>query len=202
MVDSPFFYAAGPKQALAIQPIRPLPLSQLVRVYPTFPCQKMNSLKGKLTALLLLFVVTLCCPTTANAAVTIDNDPTEIVAKWVSNAREQYDRLPDQGKFATGAVVGFTTSKMAVKSAVKFVKIAGAAFIATEVLEAAGILDVDSYVDTEATENLKQKAISKIGDIRKSIHKRFDGNNLKRWMEKDKMGTMGAAAGAFFGFLL
>jgi hypothetical protein len=159
----------------------------------------MNYLKRKLIPLLLFFVATSCCPTVANA---IENDPTEILQNWLSTARKHYDKLPEQGKFATGAVVGFTTSKVAVRSAVKFVKIAGAAFVATEMLEAAGILDTDTFGETESSQNIKRKAISKIGDFRKAIHTRLDGNNIKRWMETDKMGTLGAAAGAFFGFLL
>ena len=125
----------------------------------------------------------------------------EILQKWAKNARNQYDKLPDQGKFATGAVVGYTTSKVVVKSAVKFVKIAGAAFVATEVLEATGILEMDTFADSEASESIKKTAINKIGEFRNSIRKRLDGKNLKRWMETDKMGTLGAATGAFFGFL-
>ena len=59
-----------------------------------------------------------------------DDDPRKIVEKWIAQARKQYQTLPDQGKFCTGAVVGFGASKIAVNSAVKFVKLAGAAFIA------------------------------------------------------------------------
>ena len=161
----------------------------------------MYSLKGKLIPLLLFFFVSCCCPNVSKASSTVENDPTQLIQNWLSNARSQYEKLPDQGKFATGAVVGFTTSKLAVRSAVKFVKIAGAAFVATEVLEAAGILEMDTFAETETSENIKQKALSKIGEVRNSIHKRFDGKNLKRWMESDKMGTLGAAAGAFVGFL-
>ena len=159
----------------------------------------MNHLKTKLIPLLLFFVAAFCCPTVANAS---ENDPTETLQNMLSNARKNYDKLPDQAKFATGAAVGFTTSKLAVRSAVKFVKIAGAAFIVTAMLEAHGILDTDTIADGEASQNIKRKAISKIGDFRRAIHTRFDGNNIKRWMESDKMGTFGAATGAFFGFLL
>jgi len=159
----------------------------------------MNFSMRKLVALLLLGVVTFCCPTTTSAS---ENDPTDIVQGWISSARNQYDKLPDQGKFATGAVLGFTTSKVAVRSAVKFVKIAGAAFVATEVLEAAGILDKNSLSESEEGANIKTKVFNKIGDAREAIHRRLDGKNIKRWMETDKMGTFGAATGAFFGFLL
>mmetsp|Transcript_22767 Transcript_22767/g.49534 ORF Transcript_22767/g.49534 Transcript_22767/m.49534 type:complete len:171 (+) Transcript_22767:155-667(+) len=168
----------------------------------------MNSLKKRLIPILLFVCITFFCSQSVcvDAASSSSSgdaiDPKEILEKWVSSAREQYENLPDQGKFATAAVVGFTTSKVAVNSAVKFVKIAGAAFVATEVLEAAGILDKDAFTETEATESIKRKAIGKIGDIRTSIRRRLDGQNIKRWMETDRMGSLGAAAGAFFGFLL
>jgi hypothetical protein len=44
--------------------------------------------------------------------------------------RSKYDDLPEKGKFATGGLLGFGVSRMAIKSAVSVVKIAGAAFIA------------------------------------------------------------------------
>ena len=47
-----------------------------------------------------------------------------------SYLREKYDELPENGKFATGALVGFGGSRVAIKSAVSVVKVAGAAFIA------------------------------------------------------------------------
>lgn len=47
-----------------------------------------------------------------------------------SYLREKYDELPEKGKFATGAVLGFGGSRVAIKSAVTVVKVAGAAFIA------------------------------------------------------------------------
>jgi hypothetical protein len=54
----------------------------------------------------------------------------DIVQSYMEQLRDQYEKLPDQGKFATGSVVGFGASKMVVKSAVTFVKVAGAAFVA------------------------------------------------------------------------
>mmetsp|Transcript_16201 Transcript_16201/g.37538 ORF Transcript_16201/g.37538 Transcript_16201/m.37538 type:complete len:162 (+) Transcript_16201:50-535(+) len=161
----------------------------------------MKALRGNLIAIFLFFV-TLCCQTLASASKTSQNDPKEILQNLVSKARNQYDKLPDQGKFATGAVVGYTTSKVVVNSAVKFVKIAGAAFVATEVLEAAGILEMDTLTQSESSESIKTNAINKIGEFRSTIRKRLDGKNLKRWLETDRMGTLGAATGAFFGFLL
>jgi len=153
-----------------------------------------------LISFLLLVCVTLSRPSTCKAAEI--NDPTEILQQWVSAARQQYGNLPDQGKFATGAVVGYTTSKIAVRSAVRFVKIAGATFVATEVLDAAGIFEIEQFADSQSTENMKQRALSKIGDIRQAIKRRLNGKQLKQMLESDRMGTLGAATGAFFGFLL
>ena len=161
----------------------------------------MNSFKGKLIPFLLFVFITFCSPRTVKAS-TLENDPTEILQGWLNTARDQYDNLPDQGKFATGAVVGFTSSKIAVKSAVRLVKLAGATFVATEMLEAAGILDTEVYTNSEPAKDIKNRVLSKVGDIRNSIRNKLDGKNIKKWMESDKMGTIGAATGAFFGFLL
>jgi hypothetical protein len=47
-----------------------------------------------------------------------------------SYLRQKYDALPENGKFASGAAIGFGASRVAIKSAVGVVKVAGAAFIA------------------------------------------------------------------------
>lgn len=48
----------------------------------------------------------------------------------LSHLRQKYDELPEKGKFAAGALVGFSGSRIAIKSAVTVVKVAGAAFVA------------------------------------------------------------------------
>ena len=103
----------------------------------------MNFSKNQLIRILLFVFATICLNSNNLAVVDAtasssssssrnndDDDPKKIVGKWISQAREQYKALPDQGKFCSGAVVGFGASKIAVNSAVKFVKLAGAAFIA------------------------------------------------------------------------
>lgn len=74
----------------------------------------------------------------------------------------------------------------------------------TEVLEAAGILDMDKAFDSAGIEkeSIKRRALNKVSEIRKSVRDKFDGDNIKKWMKTDKMGSLGAATGAFFGFLL
>ena len=103
----------------------------------------MNFSKYQLIRIVFLIFATICLNSNNLAVVDAtassssssstnnnDDDPRKIVEKWIAQAREQYQTLPDQGKFCTGAVVGFGASKIAVNSAVKFVKLAGAAFIA------------------------------------------------------------------------
>lgn len=47
----------------------------------------------------------------------------------VKYLKKIYDDLPPHGKMATGAFVGFSSSRVAVKTAVGGLKVAGAAFI-------------------------------------------------------------------------
>ena len=98
----------------------------------------MNFSKYQLIRIVFLIFATICfnsnnlavASSSSSSTNNDDDDPRKIVEKWIAQAREQYQTLPDQGKFCTGAVVGFGASKIAVNSAVKFVKLAGAAFIA------------------------------------------------------------------------
>ncbi len=53
----------------------------------------------------------------------------EAVEEVYVAGKNLYDKLPPSGKFAAGAGVGFVGSRVAVKSAVSGVKVAGAAFI-------------------------------------------------------------------------
>jgi hypothetical protein len=53
---------------------------------------------------------------TERVTATRTKDDQNPVKKWVAQAREQYEQLPDEGKFSTGAFVGFGASKMVVKS--------------------------------------------------------------------------------------
>jgi predicted phosphatase len=77
-------------------------------------------------------------------------------------------------------------------------------FFSTEALEAAGILDMDQAFDSNGIEkeSIKRRALNKISEIRTTVRQKLDGENIKKWMEHDRMGALGAATGAFFGFLL
>ena len=115
--------------------------------------------------------------------------------------KEKYDELPDNGKFATGAVAGFGVSRIAIKSATGVVKIAGAAFVASEALNAAGVFDDVPTYASEGAVDIKQKALSAANDIRNAVRRRLGPDGLKRLMKTDRMATMGAATGAFVGFI-
>jgi hypothetical protein len=68
-------------------------------------------LRPPLLVALWLVAMTLfwCMGTMVQAA---DNDS----KNWFAQAKESYENLPDQGKFATGAVCGFGASKLVVNS--------------------------------------------------------------------------------------
>ena len=95
----------------------------------------MISFKKQLKTLVYLFIlIAFCCCSNNNVDATDTNeggrDPKEIANELFSQARDQYDALPDGGKFASAALVGFGISKLAVNSAMKIVKIAAVAFVA------------------------------------------------------------------------
>lgn len=122
------------------------------------------------------------------------NDLKVFVENWIARVRDQYDAFPDKGKLVTGFSVGFGTSKLVVRSAVKFVKLAGAVFVATELLEATGILNIDNVfddTDKDVTKGarksgFKRKLLNKISDLRLFIRNKLDDHNFKKWIEKDR----------------
>lgn len=118
--------------------------------------------------------------------------------------KQKYDDLPENGKLATGAVAGYGVSRVAIKSAVTVVKVAGAAFVATEALNAAGILDEIKFPDaySDSKENLKRRALTAANGFRNGVRERLKPETLKNFMETDRMASIGFASGAFLGFVL
>lgn len=134
-----------------------------------------------------------------------DDDLKAQANKLLKKLRAKYKEFPPTGQFATGAAVGFGTSRVAVKGAVSFVKIAGVAFVTTEVLNAAGVLDdIPSFSEDqiELAESLKRRALSAADSFRTNVRRRLNPNTIRKWMETDRMGTLGALSGAFVGFML
>ena len=77
----------------------------------------MMMLTPSLKRWILLF---LCCSVSVTPAAAAD----------AQSLKEHYDSLSPKGKFAVGAGVGYVGAKVVVGSAVKAIKVAGAAFIA------------------------------------------------------------------------
>ena len=110
--------------------------------------------------------------------------------------KDKYEDLPPPGKFAATAVVGFFGSRVALKTFVGAAKVAGAAFIATEVLSASGVLDdmppfVDDHVQTVTS--VKDRVLLEADKFRKGVRKS---------LKKEKMAALGFASGAFVGIIL
>mmetsp|Transcript_22798 Transcript_22798/g.63603 ORF Transcript_22798/g.63603 Transcript_22798/m.63603 type:complete len:160 (-) Transcript_22798:1476-1955(-) len=119
--------------------------------------------------------------------------------------KEKYDGLPESGKFATGAAIGFGGSRVAVNSAVGVVKFAGAAFVASEVLNAAGLLDdIPSFSDEQVqlAESMKRRALKTAQGFRQKVRDSVNPAKVQSFLETDKMAAMGLAAGAFVGFVV
>ncbi len=55
---------------------------------------------------------------------------------------------------------------------------------------------------SQTAENLKQRLLSKVSEVRLAVRSRFDSDNIKEWIAADRMLTLGAAMGALVGFLL
>lgn len=178
----------------------------------------MKHIKDNITIckLLLLFLVTLSYSKTNKVFIPVaaGQDLNEIYDKLrvkVLNPLEQtYNELSPRGKFATGAFVGFTSSRMFVRTATKMIKIAGISYIGSEVLSKAGFLDdIDDYVSYENQEMIQQMASKlkhNINFYRVQMKEKLNPKKIKGYidtaMSKDKMSSTGFATGATFGLLV
>jgi len=126
----------------------------------------------------------------------------------IDTLKQSYEKLPPHGKAATGAVAGFASSRMAVRSVVGVAKMAGAAFIASEVLHHSGALDnIDIGDDAEfVLKKVSKSAQRTVEGFRTTVRRRLskDGisNTIESAMNKERMATVGFAAGAFVGFMI
>lgn len=123
-------------------------------------------------------------------------------------ARESYAKLPDGGRFACGAAAGFASSRLAIRSTLTAVKIAGATYIAFEALEYAGLLEGarkskgNRKLIAQGRDYVLCTVDTTRGQIREHLNPRNIRRNVDRSMKEDKAGTTGFATGAFLGFLL
>eukprot|EP00980_Cylindrotheca_fusiformis_P030800 scaffold25436_cov127-Cylindrotheca_fusiformis.AAC.8 len=153
-----------------------------------------NSLPKTLISFFLLLSL-LFSPTRA------DENPWKDTCDYL---KQKYEELPESGKFATGAVAGFGVSRVALNSAVTVVKCAGAAFVATEAMNAAGVLDDLKMPDKYEAEieNLKRRALLVANNFRNGVRKNIGPDKLRRLMKTDRTATIGFCSGAFVGFVV
>ena len=126
----------------------------------------------------------------------------------ISPLHDEYKKLPPQGKFATGAVVGFAGSRCALKSAVKVLRVGGAAFVVTEILHTTGALDTSRWPleHHSALQAVQDSIMRAVKDCRSCLRCHLDPDNLRgmisNCVEKDKPGSAGFAAGVLAGLML
>uniref|UniRef100_A0A7S2III9 Uncharacterized protein n=1 Tax=Helicotheca tamesis TaxID=374047 RepID=A0A7S2III9_9STRA len=157
-----------------------------------------------------MFLV-LCMLAVALSSTKADNvssNPWGMVKQAVEPLQEKYIDLPPKGKFASGAFVGFAASRMTVKAVVKGMKITGAFYIASEVLDYTGFLHMPEMSEEteQALEKLMTVAKRFINEWRIKVRHYLNPDNIKvhykKALDRDSMTTMGVTVGAFFGFLL
>eukprot|EP01082_Thalassiosira_pseudonana_P007001 g15008.t1 g15008 contig21:344123-344901(-) len=168
---------------------------------------------------LLIFVLLLCTSSKPIHAQNSYNHDGGLygTAKDISNSiiepirngvKKSYDGMSDKGRFCVGMGFGFGCSRVAIGTTVKAVKTVGAAYIAFEALEYAGLLK-----EARANKN-NQKIVEQSRDyllrtmdgVRHDIRTHLNPGNVKRridnCMKRDKPGTVGFGTGAFLGFVL
>jgi hypothetical protein len=89
-----------------------------------------NWLVGTLTVLILIAAGSHNCAVMAQEAEIRDITIWKPLRQMAVPIQRKYNELPGQGKMATGAFIGFTASRVAVKSITSCIKVAGAAFVA------------------------------------------------------------------------
>mmetsp|Transcript_15292 Transcript_15292/g.21817 ORF Transcript_15292/g.21817 Transcript_15292/m.21817 type:complete len:187 (+) Transcript_15292:91-651(+) len=170
-----------------------------------------NNNRDHCLVLFLCLVLALIIPSSHGVSVSpppaLVQDTVESIRESLGNAlkpvKVKYDSLPPKGKFATSAVIGFVSSKAAVGTTVKVLKIAGATFLVSELLNYAGVYDnIDDKIveNSEFVQKAKTVVLSKVNHCRLMMreHLTMDKARLafERAMKKDKMGTMGCTTGA------
>jgi hypothetical protein len=130
------------------------------------------------------------------------------VRKIVTPLKTQYyDDLPPKGKFAAGAFAGFAGCKLTSKTITKGVKFTGMAFIVSEVLNQAGLLDSsdDDSQSGQVLNQVKETTRSYINNIRSNIRQNISLDHIrsvyKTMMEDDRMGTCGLTTGVLAGLI-
>mmetsp|Transcript_2348 Transcript_2348/g.3496 ORF Transcript_2348/g.3496 Transcript_2348/m.3496 type:complete len:174 (+) Transcript_2348:118-639(+) len=167
------------------------------------------SLFGLFGFLILNLTLLLSAPTLTHGLQLKEmfDDTKENFKETIQPAKEKYEELPPKGKFGVGALAGYVATKTTVRSTVKAAKYTGAAFIISEVLNQAGVLEkVDIPAGgNEMLQNVKQKVTGAVNDCRLAVRKHCSVDKARNIFQvaikKDKMGTLGFTTGAVAGLV-
>jgi hypothetical protein len=161
------------------------------------------------STLLFAFVFSILHSTNAGKLEDIMDDLRERTMVCLQPLFERFDDLPPKGKFGVSAVGGFAATKISIRTTMKAVKVGGAAFIMTEVLHQAGVLDDASNrsdLSHDFFHGIQQKVASTVNDCRIAVREHLNMDNMRRvyksCLENEKMGTLGFTTGAVAGLLL
>mmetsp|Transcript_8476 Transcript_8476/g.12322 ORF Transcript_8476/g.12322 Transcript_8476/m.12322 type:complete len:182 (-) Transcript_8476:356-901(-) len=168
------------------------------------------------TFVAVLFVYYLCLTQICHATAD-NNNQLEMskakgaVKRFISDVSspivEKYEDLPPKGKFATGAFVGITTTRYAVKTAVGVMKLTAAAFLISEALSFAGLTKVDlSEENEQIVKHIKNSVMQGVEDCRVKIRVHLNPEKIRsriaEGVEHDKYGSAGLVVGATAGLLI
>ena len=162
----------------------------------------------------LIISLFLCLATTHPVLATpeIVEDAIDSIKTTASNIiqplKEKYNDLPENAKFGVGALGGYVLTKTTIRTTVKVTKYTGAAFILSEVLNHAGLLDKVSPSGNgdEMLSKAKRKVTNTVNTCRLAAEKHLSYEKFKetfdKCVEKDKMGTLGVTTGTVMGLIL
>mmetsp|Transcript_12661 Transcript_12661/g.23732 ORF Transcript_12661/g.23732 Transcript_12661/m.23732 type:complete len:168 (-) Transcript_12661:88-591(-) len=159
--------------------------------------------------LLIAFIFPLLHCVNAGKVEDVVDDLREKTIDSLQPLFDKFDDLPPKGKFGVSAIGGFAITKISMRTTIKVVKVGGAAFIMTEVLHQAGVLDDFSYPSDSSHKfilGIRQKIASTVNECRITVRKHLNVDNMrqvyKSCLQNEKMGTLGFTTGAVAGLLL
>eukprot|EP00594_Rhizosolenia_setigera_P016595 CAMPEP_0178969358 /NCGR_PEP_ID=MMETSP0789-20121207/18812_1 /TAXON_ID=3005 /ORGANISM="Rhizosolenia setigera, Strain CCMP 1694" /LENGTH=146 /DNA_ID=CAMNT_0020655483 /DNA_START=118 /DNA_END=558 /DNA_ORIENTATION=+ len=121
---------------------------------------------------------------------------------------DQYGKVPTQGKFVTGMLVGMTSARFTIKTATRAFKLITAGFFITEVMYASRLIrdDILTEENEEMLNGAQAKLLSGIERMRTLVENTVSMEKLRKYVatavEKDSTSSGGFAVGAALGLLI
>ncbi|KAL3801801.1 hypothetical protein HJC23_001197 [Cyclotella cryptica] len=115
-----------------------------------------------------------------------------------------YDPLPPKAKCAVGAICGFAASRITLGAANRIFRLAGAIWVASEVLHTSGFCDEAKCVPGEFRPwigILRKALIKQCIRVRVMARKIYNQQRIREIAQRDEMFAGGFASGAFVGFV-